>query len=86
MNEEEVRKFIAKDVNCEVCGKRKAIKTDGESRQVCHHCAAGLPEPFKNPPRQRRNEKCACNSNKKFKNCCLREANEIYNIESKNNS
>lgn len=72
MNENEIRETIMKNKNCDVCAKRQAIKTDGESRSVCHHCAAGLPEPFRNPPRQRRNEKCACNSNKKFKNCCLR--------------
>lgn len=76
MNENEVRKEIMKNTDCEVCNKRKAIKTDGESRNVCHHCAAGLPEPFRNSPRQRRNEKCACNSNKKFKNCCLRKTFE----------
>lgn len=58
---------------CEVCNKRDAIKTDGESRMVCHHCAVGLPEPYRKPPTQRRNDKCACSSGKKFKHCCLRK-------------
>ncbi len=86
MNHDELRKVLCKKDVCEVCNTRDAIKTNGESKLVCHHCAAGLPEPFRNPPRQRRNEKCACNSNKKFKNCCLRNTNEIHNTESENNT
>ena len=76
MNHDELRKVLCKKDVCEVCNTREAIKTNGESKHVCGHCAAGLPEPFKNPPRQRRNEKCACNSSKKFKNCCLRKTIE----------
>jgi uncharacterized protein YecA (UPF0149 family) len=59
---------------CEECFKRKAIKTDGEGKLLCNHCAAGLPEPYRNPPtKQGRNDKCACKSGKKFKHCCLRK-------------
>lgn len=65
-----------KDNACQVCGKREAIKTDSASRNVCHKCARGNVEPFRNPPRQRRNNKCNCNSGKKFKYCCLRESIE----------
>ena len=64
------------ETNCEQCLKRRAIKTDSEGKCLCHHCAAGLPEPYRNPPRQRRNDKCACKSGKKFKHCCLRKTIE----------
>jgi uncharacterized protein YecA (UPF0149 family) len=60
------------DELCEKCGKRNAIKTDGDSKLVCHHCAVGLPEPYHKPKTQHRNDKCACDSGKKFKHCCMR--------------
>ncbi len=61
---------------CEQCGKREAIKTNGEAKWVCYHCAVGLPEPFRKGKTQGRNDKCACDSGKKFKHCCLRKTIE----------
>ncbi len=61
---------------CEYCEKRSAIKTGGDGKWACHHCAAGLPDPYIKPPTQGRNEKCACKSGKKFKYCCLRKQDE----------
>lgn len=29
-----------------------------------------VPQPLRREPRQRRNERCACRSGAKFKNCC----------------
>lgn len=59
-------------VRCEECGQRPAIKTDGQGREVCRHCAAGLPDPFKRMGvTLGRNDNCTCGSGKKFKRCCL---------------
>ncbi len=62
-------------VTCEVCGKRPAMKTNGNCQHVCLHCANGLADPFRkvDPPRGR-NDPCYCGSGKKFKRCCMPRA------------
>jgi uncharacterized protein YecA (UPF0149 family) len=58
-------------MRCEECLKYEAVKTDGEGRDVCGHCALGLPDPFVFPlPRVGRNENCPCGSGRKYKHCC----------------
>lgn len=67
-------KDAAEPPACERCGKRQAVKTDGESRWVCRACLGETHPPIRNAgPRVGRNEPCRCGRGKKFKNCCQRK-------------
>lgn len=71
---EALRKIASKPPKCQACGKRKAIKTDGQSRWVCERCAAYRGEPFRHAaPPLGRNEPCPCGSGSKVKHCCKGE-------------
>jgi hypothetical protein len=56
---------------CEYCGRRAALKTDGNSKMVCRACLNGPPIQHKVHP-VGRNELCPCGSGNKFKRCCGR--------------
>lgn len=55
---------------CEKCGHGEPVKTDGEGRAVCSRCAVCKSQTIVVTKRQSRNNKCACKSGKKYKDCC----------------
>jgi len=56
---------------CELCEKRKAIKTNGYGENVCRRCASHSTKPIVGHTVETgRNASCPCGSGKKFKSCC----------------
>ena len=40
-----------------------------------------MSKPYTKPDRPKRNHKCPCGSNKKYKNCCIDDQNKIESKE-----